>query len=84
MGFDLSPPYTMEQMMTRAIMSIQLTGLYSQALIEWQQILPVNHTWDALKLHFTRAYIAREQSGTGTTAANGYLPPPTPSPTMMR
>lgn len=67
-----SPPYTMEQMTTRAIMSIQLTGLYSQALIEWQQMLPAAHTWDALKLHFTRAYIAREQSGTGSTAANGY------------
>ena len=67
-----SPPYTMEQMMTRAIMSIQLTGLYSQALVEWQQVLPTAQTWDALKLHFTRAYIAREQSGTGSTAANGY------------
>ena len=29
-----SPPFTMEQMMTRAIMAIQLTGLYSQSLIE--------------------------------------------------
>ena len=67
-----SPPYTMEQMMTRAIMSIQLTGLYSQALIDWQHVLPAGQTWDALKLHFDRAYIACEQSGTGTTAANGY------------
>ncbi len=30
-----SPPYTMEQMITRAIMAIQITGLYSQALTEW-------------------------------------------------
>ena len=67
-----SPPYTMEQMMTRAIMSIQLTGLYSQSLIEWQTIPAANHTWEALKLHFTKAYVAREQSGTGSTAANGY------------
>ncbi len=29
-------------------------------------------TWDSLKAHFTRAYVAREQSGTGTTGANGY------------
>lgn len=39
-----SPPYTMEQMMTRAIMSIQLMGLYSQALINWQQVLPADLT----------------------------------------
>ena len=66
------PPYTMEQMKARALTSIQLTGLYSQALIEWN-LLPVDtQTWDHLKTHFTTAYIAREQSGTGTTGANGY------------
>ena len=67
-----SPPYTMEQMMTRAIMAIQLTGLYSQALIEWNSIIAAGKTWDALKVHFTTAYIVREQSGTGSTGANGY------------
>lgn len=67
-----SPPYTMEQMIIRAITSIQLTGLYSQALIEWNQLPPANQTWDNLKSHFTAAYIAREQSGTGTTGNNGY------------
>jgi hypothetical protein len=67
-----SPPFTMEQMMTRAIMAIQLTGLYSQALIEWNGTVPATRTWDALKVHFTTAYIVREQSGTGSTGANGY------------
>ena len=67
-----SPPYTMEQMMTRAIMAIQITGLYSQALIEWNGTPAAARTWDALKLHFTTAYIIREQSGTGTTGSNGY------------
>ena len=67
-----SPPFTMEQMMTRAIMAIQLTGLYSQALIEWNGTDPATRTWDALKVHFTMAYIVREQSGTGSTGANGY------------
>jgi hypothetical protein len=62
----------MEQMMTRAIMAIQLTGLYSQALIEWNGTDPATRTWDALKVHFTMAYIVREQSGTGSTGANGY------------
>jgi len=62
----------MEQMMTRAIMAIQLTGLYSQALIEWNSIITAGKTWDALKVHFTTAYIVCEQSGTGSTGANGY------------
>jgi hypothetical protein len=67
-----SPPYTMEQMINRAIMAIQLTGLYSQALIDWNAMAPAARTWDALKSHFTTAYIVRITSGTGTTASNGY------------
>ena len=67
-----SPPYTIEQMITKAIMAIQLTGLYSQALIEWNALPAVSKTWDTLKTHFTTAYIVREQSGTGTMAMAGY------------
>ena len=66
------PPYTLEQLITRAIMGIQLTGLYSQALIDWQALPTASHTWDTLKTHFTAAYVARIQSGQGTMAANGY------------
>jgi hypothetical protein len=66
------PPFTLDQMMNRAIMSIQLTGLYSQALIEWNAIAPATRTWDLLKSHFTTAYITRLTSGTGTMATNGY------------
>ena len=67
-----TPPYTVEQMCTKAIMAIQLTGLYSQALIEWNAHPLASKTWDALKSHFTKAYIVREQSGTGTMASAGY------------
>ena len=67
-----TPPYTIEQMMTKAIMAIQLTGLYSQALIEWHALPAASKTWDTLKAHFTTAYIVREQSGTGTTTTAGY------------
>lgn len=59
-------------MITRALRAIQLTGLYSQALIEWNTLPPASQTWDTLKAHFTMAYIIREQSGTGTTTSNGY------------
>ena len=62
----------MEQMMMQAIMAIQITGLYSEALIAWNGTPEATHTWDTLKGHFTRAYIIREQSGTGTTGGNGY------------
>jgi hypothetical protein len=30
------PPYTQEQLMDKAIMAIQRTGLYETALLEWQ------------------------------------------------
>lgn len=64
--------YTMEQLVTHAIMGIQLSRLYSQALIDWQAKAPALHTWENLKIHFTAAYIARIQSGHSTTAANGF------------
>ncbi len=67
-----TPPFTLDQMMSRAIMSIQLTGLYSQALIDWNAIAPATRTWDLLKSHFTTTYITGLTSGTGTTATNGY------------
>jgi hypothetical protein len=41
-----SPHYTMEEMITHAITSIQLTSLYSQALIEWNQFPTANEMWD--------------------------------------
>jgi hypothetical protein len=41
-----SPPYTTEQMIIRTITSIQLTGLYSQALIEWNALPDIGKTWD--------------------------------------
>ena len=58
--------------MTRAIMAIQLTGLYSQALIKWNGMPVATCMWGGLKTHFTIAYIVREQSGTGTTGNTWY------------
>jgi hypothetical protein len=39
-----TPPFTLDQMINRAIMSIQLTSLYSQALINWNAIAPATRT----------------------------------------
>mmetsp|Transcript_29745 Transcript_29745/g.64078 ORF Transcript_29745/g.64078 Transcript_29745/m.64078 type:complete len:236 (+) Transcript_29745:251-958(+) len=50
------PAYTTEQLIDKTIMSIQLTGLYPTALLEWNRFKNDNKTWLELKLHFTEAY----------------------------
>ena len=67
-----TPPYTMAQMMDMAIMTLQITGLYSQALTEWESKPPIDRTWDALKSHFATAYNLRLISGTTTAGHAGY------------
>lgn len=67
-----TPPYTMEQMMDMAIMTLQITGLYSQALTEWESLPPNDRTWDTLKSHFATAYNLRLISGTTTAGHAGY------------
>ena len=67
-----TPPYTMAQMMDMAMMTLQITGLYSVALTEWERTPPVDKTWDALKSHFATAYNLRLISGTTTAGHAGY------------
>lgn len=67
-----TPPYTMAQMMDMAIMTLQITGLYSVALTEWERTPPIDKTWDALKSHFAAAYNLRLISGTTTAGHAGY------------
>ena len=67
-----TPPYTMAQMMDMAIMTLQITGLYSVALTEWERTPPADKTWDALKSHFATAYNLRLISGTTTAGHAGY------------
>ena len=70
------PPYTQEQLIDKAIMAIQRTGLYETALLEWQGFDEVNKTWQQLKLHFEEAYEIRLASGRGSTQSlpmNPYL-----------
>ena len=67
------PPFTLEQMIDKAITAIQLTGLYERALLEWQDFDEANKTWAQLKLHFEEAYEVRLASGLGTAASHGYV-----------
>eukprot|EP00804_Cyclotella_cryptica_P006044 CCRYP_000272-RA/>CCRYP_000272-RA protein AED:0.46 eAED:0.46 QI:0/-1/0/1/-1/1/1/0/109 len=67
------PPFTLEQVMDKAISAIQRTGLYETALLEWQGFNDANKTWEQLKLHFEEAYEIRLASGQGTAATHGYV-----------
>lgn len=44
--------YTMEQIVDKALITIQSTGLFYQALLEWNGLLLKNKTWSELKSHF--------------------------------
>ena len=67
-----TPLYTLEQMMDMAIMTLQITGLYQQALTEWERMLPAQRTWDNLKTHFADTYNTKLISGTSTTGQHGF------------
>ena len=66
------PAYTMEQLIDKAITSVQLTGLYPTALLEWNAFDVPNQTWPMLKAHFTEAYDLLLTTGGGTAAQAGY------------
>ena len=55
-----------------AIMTLQITGLYQQALTEWERTLPAQCTWDNLKTHFAEAYNTKLIAGTSTTGQHGF------------
>eukprot|EP00804_Cyclotella_cryptica_P013523 CCRYP_017243-RA/>CCRYP_017243-RA protein AED:0.41 eAED:0.30 QI:0/0/0/1/1/1/5/0/1642 len=67
------PQFTMEQIIDKAIVAIQLTGLYETALLEWSGFAEENKTWQQLKLHFEEAYELRLASGQGTAGTHGYV-----------
>ena len=59
------PEYTQEQMIDKALMAVQSTGLYATAVLEWNGFDANNQTWAEFKAHFSEAYDIRLQSGTG-------------------
>ena len=50
------PAYTVEQLIDKAVTSVQLTGLYPTALLEWNGFAEENKTWPEMKSHFTEVY----------------------------
>ena len=62
----------MEQMINKATIAIQQTGLYESAILGWNGFDPVNKDWPNFKSHFGEVYDIRLRSGAGTGNANGY------------
>ncbi len=56
MALSNPPPYTLKQMIDQAKTSVQQMGLYTLALLKWNNFEEANQTWAQLKLHFTQAY----------------------------
>jgi hypothetical protein len=67
------PEFTMDQIIDKAIVAIQLMGLYETALLKWSGFAEANKTWQQLKLHFEEAYELRLASGQGTAGTHGYV-----------
>lgn len=66
------PAYTLEQMVDKALIAIQKTGLYSLAVPKWNDFDMAHQTWPEFKAHITKAYDVWLASGEGTTGQNGY------------
>ena len=59
MALSNPPPYTLEQMIDQAKTSVQQMGLYTLALLEWNDFEEASQTWSQFKQHFTQAYDVR-------------------------
>ena len=55
-----------EQMIDKALMAVQTTGLYPVAILEWNSFDADNQIWSKFKSHFAEACDIRLQSGGGT------------------
>ena len=62
----------MNQMIDKAHIAVQHTGLYELAILEGNGFDPANKTWPEFKAHFGDAYDPCLGSGAGTTNTNGY------------
>ena len=60
------PPYMMEQMIDKAHISVQRTGLYELAIIKWNRFNLASKSWSDFKAHFDKAYDTRLGLGVGS------------------
>ena len=56
MALSNPSPYTTDQMISKGITAIEVTGIFTTSLLEWNVMDPVNQHWATLKHHFGEAY----------------------------
>ena len=66
------PSCTMDQMVDKALIAFQRTGLYATAILEWNAVDIMNQTWPEFKMHFTEVYDLRIHLGAGMAGTLGY------------
>ena len=44
-GNEQPPPYTTDQMISKGITAIEVTGIFTTALLKWNGIDPVDQDW---------------------------------------
>ena len=64
------PPFTEEQLIFNALITIKLTGVFEIATMEWNQFDV--QLWHGLKAHFSNAYNTHLDVGAGTAGIAGY------------
>ena len=67
LALSAKPAYTQDQIIDKALMAVQSTGLYLTAILEWNGFDPANQIWAEFKSHFVEACDICLQSGAGTT-----------------
>ena len=63
------PPYTKEQMIDKAVVVIQATGLFKAAMEKWHALDPEDQEWLDVREHFGGAYDVWLTSRAGTGAS---------------
>ena len=64
--------YAKEQMINKAVLAIQATGLFETAMEKWHAFDPADQEWLDVKEHFGSAYDVWLTSGAGTGTIGGY------------
>ena len=72
LAISVMPPHTMDQMIDKAIITVQQTVLYKLVIVKWNGFDANHKTWPDFKAHFGKAYNTRLRSGACTANANGH------------
>ena len=59
-------------MIDKSYITVQRTGLYELAILEWNRFDPVNKTWPDFKANFGKAWYSCLRLGVDTANTNGY------------